>query len=74
MKYQIITFGCQMNESDSERLGQYLDSRGWSQARDVSEADLLFFNACSVRQSAVDRLYAKVKKIKLKRYLLFKTK
>ena len=64
MKYQIITFGCQMNESDSERLGQYLDSRGWSQARDVSEADLVFFNACSVRQSAVDRLYAKVKKIK----------
>ena len=65
-KYFIITYGCQMNESDSLRLGQYLDSRGWGQARDVSETDLIFFNACSVRQSAVDRLYAKIKKTQSK--------
>ena len=65
-KYFIITYGCQMNKSDSERLGQYLDSHDWNHARDVGGANLIFFNACAVRQSAVDRLYAKIKKIRSK--------
>ena len=66
MKYFIITYGCQMNESDSGRLAQYLSSKGWQTADNETRADLVVFNICSVRQSAVDRIYDKVRRLRLK--------
>ena len=62
MKYKIITFGCQMNKSDSERIAQVLESMGYERASKENEADLLVVNMCSVRQSAVDRVYGMAKK------------
>jgi tRNA-2-methylthio-N6-dimethylallyladenosine synthase len=63
MKYFIITYGCQMNRSDSERIAAVLEKIGYSPASNEKEADLIVINVCSVRQSAVDRLYGKISKI-----------
>ncbi|MDP2864326.1 MAG: MiaB/RimO family radical SAM methylthiotransferase [bacterium] len=68
-KYYIITFGCQMNKSDSERIVTVLENMGYKSASDISGADLIVVNMCSVRQSAVDRVYGlapKFKKLKIK--------
>ena len=60
-KYHIITFGCQMNKSDSERIASILENKGYKEASKIDEADLIVVNMCSVRQSAVDRVYGKIK-------------
>ncbi|MFA5714962.1 MAG: tRNA (N6-isopentenyl adenosine(37)-C2)-methylthiotransferase MiaB [Candidatus Paceibacterota bacterium] len=57
MKYHIITFGCQMNRSDSERIASVLESMKYTETSTLKEADLAVLNMCSVRQSAVDRVY-----------------
>lgn len=69
MKYYLITFGCQMNKSDSERIAAVLEKIGYQKATNEKEADLILVNMCSVRQSAVDRVYGlapKIKKLKEK--------
>jgi tRNA-2-methylthio-N6-dimethylallyladenosine synthase len=63
MKYHIITFGCQMNKSDSERIVSLLEGIGYQPASKENEADLIVINMCSVRQSAVDRVYGKLNQI-----------
>jgi tRNA-2-methylthio-N6-dimethylallyladenosine synthase len=62
MKYFIVTFGCQMNKSDSERIAAVLEKIGYQKASNENEADLILVNMCSVRQSAVDRVYGMAKK------------
>lgn len=72
MKYFIITFGCQMNKADSERIAAGLKKRGYKSASNINGADLIVVNMCSVRQSAVDRVYGlipKFKKLKVKTVL-----
>lgn len=64
MKYHIITYGCQMNKSDSERMAAQLEEKGYQLTRQVKEADLVVINVCSVRQSAINRVYSKVKQIR----------
>lgn len=59
-KYHIFTLGCQMNESDSERISTILDSLGLKETSEA-EADLIVANACSVRQKPIDRIWGKVK-------------
>ncbi len=55
-KYFIVTFGCQANKSDSERIeGDYL-ARGYSPAKSWQEADEIVINTCAVRQRAEDRV------------------
>jgi tRNA-2-methylthio-N6-dimethylallyladenosine synthase len=69
MNYHIITFGCQMNKSDSERIATILKKKSYKPASDINGADLIVVNMCSVRQSAVDRVYGlapKFKKLKEK--------
>lgn len=68
-KYFIATFGCQMNKSDSERIAAFLEKMNYNKASKINGADLIVINMCSVRQSAVDRIYGlfpKFKKIKKK--------
>ncbi len=60
--YSIITFGCAMNRSDSERIAAVLEKAGYKKARHNRPPDLLVFNACSVRQSAIDRIYGRMGK------------
>ena len=54
--YHVTTFGCQMNEHDSERMKGMLESLGYSEAEDRSAADVILFNTCSIRESADNRL------------------
>jgi len=62
--YYLITYGCQMNKSDSERIAAYLEKKQYYPASSPKEADLVVINACSVRQSAVDRIYSRIKKLR----------
>ncbi|MEA2410075.1 MAG: tRNA-2-methylthio-N6-dimethylallyladenosine synthase [Thermoleophilaceae bacterium] len=55
-RYHVTTFGCQMNEHDSERMKGMLESLGYSEARERDEADLILFNTCSIREKADNRL------------------
>lgn len=64
-KYHIITFGCAMNKSDSERIAALLENFGYQKTPILERSDLAIINACSVRQSAIDRLYDKAKKLQI---------
>jgi tRNA-2-methylthio-N6-dimethylallyladenosine synthase len=55
-KVFVHTFGCQMNESDSERMVELLASRSWTRARHPEDADLILLNTCSVREKAEQKL------------------
>jgi tRNA-2-methylthio-N6-dimethylallyladenosine synthase len=55
-RYHVTTFGCQMNEHDSERMKGMLESLGYSEAPDREQADLILFNTCSIREKADNRL------------------
>src|SRR5881409_346271 len=55
-KYHVTTFGCQMNEHDSERMKGMLESLGYEEAPERDRADLILFNTCSIRESADNRL------------------
>ena len=54
----MTTFGCQMNVHDSERLKGMLESLGYAEAPQRSEADLILFNTCSIREAADNRFIA----------------
>lgn len=59
-KYHILTYGCQMNKSDSERLSFVLENMGLERTDNTEDADVIFLNTCSVRESAEARVYGKV--------------
>jgi tRNA-2-methylthio-N6-dimethylallyladenosine synthase len=63
LKYRILTYGCQMNVRDSETIAGLLEGSGFNQAEDLSEADLIVFNTCSVRHSAENKVYGKLGEI-----------
>ena len=53
--YHLTTFGCQMNEHDSERMKGMLESLGYGEAGSREDANLILFNTCSIRESADSR-------------------
>ncbi len=57
-RYHVTTFGCQMNEHDSERMKGMLESLGYVEAGARVDADLILFNTCSIREKADDRFIA----------------
>src|SRR5215216_3419000 len=58
MRYHVTTFGCQMNEHDSERMKGMLESLGYSESPEAEAADLILFNTCSIREKADERFVA----------------
>ena len=60
-KFYILTFGCQMNKNDSERVAGLLKFIGLSKTETSDDADVLLINTCSVRQSAEDRVFGHIK-------------
>jgi tRNA-2-methylthio-N6-dimethylallyladenosine synthase len=54
-RYHLTTFGCQMNEHDSERMKGMLESLGYGEAPERDSADLILFNTCSIRETADSR-------------------
>jgi tRNA-2-methylthio-N6-dimethylallyladenosine synthase len=57
-RYHVTTFGCQMNEHDSERIKGMLESLGYTESDSRSGADLILFNTCSIREAADSRFVA----------------
>ncbi len=64
MKYHVTTFGCQMNEADSQRLASEMEKLGLRATDRREEADVLVVNTCVVRQSAEDRAYSYLQSIR----------
>ncbi len=70
--YYIETWGCQMNELDTERLSGHLKLRGYSRVDDESKADLILLNTCSVRDKAEQKVFShlgRLRELKLERDL-----
>ncbi len=63
-KYSIFTYGCQMNERDTETIAGLLEKSGYVEAASPEEANLIIFNTCSVRTSAENKVYGKLGEIK----------
>lgn len=61
MKYFLLPLGCATNKSDAERIAGVLESIGYSPAETENEASIIGIVACSIRQSAIDRVYGKVR-------------
>jgi len=59
-KFSIQTFGCQMNEADSERLAAVFEKKGYQLAKKIEKADVIVINTCSVRESAENRVFGLV--------------
>jgi tRNA-2-methylthio-N6-dimethylallyladenosine synthase len=57
-RYHVTTFGCQMNEHDSERMQGMLESLGYQKAPSQDTADVILFNTCSIREAADNRFLA----------------
>ncbi|HOA98298.1 MAG TPA: tRNA (N6-isopentenyl adenosine(37)-C2)-methylthiotransferase MiaB, partial [Acetivibrio saccincola] len=56
-KYYLNTFGCQMNEHDSEKLAGMLSNMGYVETDDVDESDLIIYNTCCVREKAEQKVW-----------------
>jgi tRNA-2-methylthio-N6-dimethylallyladenosine synthase len=59
-KLLLITYGCQMNEYDSERVAGLLRAQQYELTDDESEADLILLNTCAIREKAEDKVYSKL--------------
>lgn len=63
-KVLINTFGCQMNEHDSEKIAWIMEGMGYGPTMDKEEADVIIFNTCAVRKSAEDRVFGQLGELK----------
>jgi len=64
-KVFIKTFGCQMNEYDSDKMADVLNAaQGYEPTQNVDEADLILFNTCSVREKAQEKVFSDLGRIK----------
>ena len=62
MKYFLLPLGCQMNQSDTERVKTVLQGMGFKPTDNEDEATILGIIACSVRQKGIDKVYSRIKK------------
>ncbi|MDI3511631.1 MAG: tRNA-2-methylthio-N6-dimethylallyladenosine synthase, partial [Betaproteobacteria bacterium] len=64
-KVYIKTFGCQMNEYDSDKMADVLGAaEGFEKTQDPEEADLILFNTCSVREKAQEKVFSDLGRVK----------
>ena len=63
-RFYIRTFGCQMNEHDSERIAGLLAADGMRHTDDIEQADVVVFNTCCVRENADNKLYGHLGRVK----------
>ncbi len=64
-KVFIKTFGCQMNEYDSDKMADVMNAaEGYEATQDVEEADLILFNTCSVREKAQEKVFSDLGRVK----------
>tara|TARA_X000000368_G_scaffold110333_1_gene85850 strand:+ start:5206 stop:6567 length:1362 start_codon:yes stop_codon:yes gene_type:complete len=74
LKYFVETYGCQMNEYDSELVGKILGDLGYSKSNKIEEADAIFLNTCSIREKAEETVHNRLDSLaylkKQKKHLL----
>ncbi|MCS5689631.1 MAG: tRNA (N6-isopentenyl adenosine(37)-C2)-methylthiotransferase MiaB, partial [Acidimicrobiales bacterium] len=63
-KYVLRTYGCQMNEHDSERIAGLLEMDGLEQTESFEEADVIVLNTCCIRENADNKLYGQLGNLK----------
>lgn len=63
-KYHISTFGCQMNDHDSEKMAGLLETMGYQVTDDETQADIVLFNTCAVRENAELRVFGNIGRMK----------
>lgn len=69
-RYHIVTYGCQMNVHDSEKVAGMLTELGYSPCDSMEEADIVVFNTCCIRENAENHAYGNIgmlKKLKAKK-------
>ena len=64
MKYFIKTFGCQMNVHESEKLSGILQSLGYNSTNDMSDADIIVFNTCCIRDGVEQKILSNIGSVK----------
>jgi len=62
--FKVLTFGCQMNEHDSEKMAGLLGAEGYESADSVESADLVLLNTCSIRGKAEQKFYSQLGRLK----------
>ena len=62
--YIVRTFGCQMNEHDSERIAGLLEADGLVRAESEDDADVVVLNTCCIRENADNKLYGNLGHLK----------
>ena len=63
-KYRIVTYGCQMNVHESEKIAGILQRRGYTEAADEADADVIVFNTCCIRENAENHAYGNIGALK----------
>src|SRR3954454_12149562 len=63
-RYFVRTFGCQMNEHDSERIAGLLEADGLEAAASADDADVIVLNTCCIRENADNKLYGNLGHLK----------
>lgn len=64
LKYYILTMGCQLNENDSEKLIGMVENMGYSESKDLNDANLYLINTCCVRENAEEKVFGKLGELK----------
>lgn len=64
LKYYIETWGCQMNEEDSEKLSGMLKSVGYTKTESIEEAGIIIYNTCCVRENAENKVFGNLGELK----------
>ncbi len=59
-KLFIETYGCQMNIADSEVVASIMETIGYEMAEDISDADVIFLNTCSIRENAEQKIFSRL--------------
>ncbi|MGM0710913.1 tRNA (N6-isopentenyl adenosine(37)-C2)-methylthiotransferase MiaB [Brevibacillus parabrevis] len=59
-RYHVRTYGCQMNEHDSETISGILQQMGYTSTDDVEAADVILFNTCAIRENAEDKVFGEL--------------
>ena len=66
-KLYIETYGCQMNVADSEVVASIMETIGYEQTADASEADAVLLNTCSIRDNAEQKIHARLAELNARR-------
>ena len=63
-KYLVKTYGCQMNERDSENICAMLEEMGYTRTDTIDNADLVILNTCAIRENAHNKVFGMLGRLK----------